>query len=52
MDIENKYEQELIFQIESKNKKKTVCQKRIIKLAEENLKRLVIDKLDGRNGEC
>lgn len=54
MDIQNEYEQELVFQIESddKKEKQTKKQKRVVKLASENLKKMVIDKLSGRTGEC
>lgn len=54
MDIQNEYEQELVFQIESddKKEKQTKKQKRVVKLAAENLKKMVIDKLSGRTGEC
>lgn len=54
MDIENKYEQELFFQIEPKNKgegQKTK-QKKVVKLASENLTKMVMDRLDGKTGEC
>jgi hypothetical protein len=54
MDIQNEYEQELVFQIESKNKeeKQNKKQKKVIKLASENFKKMVIDRLDGKTGEC
>lgn len=52
MDIENKYEQELIFQIELKNKTKLINQKKIIKMARENLKKMMMSKMDGKNGDC
>ncbi len=54
MDIENNYEQELVFQIEPKDKeeKHGYKQKKVIKLASENLKRMVIDRLNGKTGEC
>jgi len=54
MDIENNYEQELVFQIEPKNKedKQTHKQKKVIKLASENMKKMVMDRLEGKTGEC
>jgi len=54
MDIENKYKQELIFKIETKdqNKKIKIKQKKVIKTAEENLTKMIIDRLDGKTGEC
>lgn len=54
MDIENKYEQELVFQIELENKKEKQNhkQKRVVKLATENLKKMMIDRLQGKTGEC
>lgn len=54
MDIENKIEQELVFKIEIKNQdsKQKVKRKRVIKLASENLKKLVTDRLGGKTGEC
>jgi hypothetical protein len=54
MDIENNYEQELVFQIEVENKKEKQShkQKRVVKLASENLKKMVIDRLEGKTGEC
>jgi len=54
MDMENNYEQELVFSIESKDKeeKRKHKQKRVFKMASENLRQLVIDRLDGRTGEC
>ena len=54
MDIENKYEQELVFQIEVEDKKEKQShkQKKVVKLASENLKKMVMDRLDGKTGEC
>jgi hypothetical protein len=54
MDIQNEYEQELVFQIETKDKKEKQIhkQKKVLKLASENLKKMVIDKLGGKTGEC
>lgn len=52
MDI--KIEQELIFKIEVKNQNKTIKtkKKKVIKLAQENLAKMVIDRLDGKTGDC
>ena len=54
MDYQNEFEQELVFQVEIKNKKETrsVKQKKVVKMAEENLKKMVIDRLSDRTGEC
>ncbi|MDD2225055.1 MAG: hypothetical protein PHP97_02750 [Candidatus Shapirobacteria bacterium] len=54
MDIENKIEQELVFKIEIKNQdsKQKVKKKGVIRLASENLKKLVADRLGGKTGEC
>ena len=54
MDIENNYEQELVFQIEFKNseEKQNHKQKKVIKLASENLKKMVMSRIDGKTGEC
>ena len=53
MDIKNKIEQELVFKIEIKNKQeKRVKQKGVVRLASENLKKMIIDRLDGKTGEC
>jgi len=54
MDIENNYEQELIFQIkvEDKEQKQNHKQKKVVKMASENLKKLVMSRLDGKTGEC
>lgn len=54
MDIQNKFEQELFFQIETENtdKKQNRKQNKVIKLAEVNLKKIVMDKLEGKTGEC
>jgi len=54
MDIENKIEQELVFKIEveTQNRKQKVKKRRVIKVASENLKKMVIDRLGGKTGEC
>lgn len=54
MDIQNEFEQELVFKIEAENKeeKHKHKQKKVFKLASENLVKLVIDRLDGKTGEC
>lgn len=54
MDIQKEFEQELVFKIEVKNKegRQNNRQKRVIKLASENLKKMVIDRLGGKTGEC
>ena len=48
MDIENNYEQELVFKIEKQNKK----EKKVVKLATEQSKRLMMDRINGRTGDC
>lgn len=52
MDI--KIENELVFSIEVKDldKKQKTRQKRVVKIATENLAKMVIDRLDGKTGEC
>lgn len=54
MDIQNEYEQELVFQIESEDKKEKIDdkQKRIFRVTSKNLRKLTIDKLNGKVGEC
>ena len=54
MDIENKYEQELVFQIEveDKTEKQNHKQKKVIKLASENLRKIMMDRLEKKTGEC
>lgn len=54
MDIQNKFEQELVFKIEIKDQeeKQKSKKKRVIKLASENLKKLVEIRLNGKTGEC
>ncbi len=54
MDINQEFEQELVFQVEPENKKsnKEVKTKKITKIATENLKKLVLDRLNERTGEC
>lgn len=54
MDIQKEYEQELIFQIEVENKKEKQShkQKKVVKMASENLKKMMIDRLTGKTGEC
>lgn len=54
MDIQNEFEQELVFKIEVKNQveKQKSKKKRVIKLASENLKKLVESRLNGKTGEC
>jgi hypothetical protein len=53
MDIENNYK-ETLFQIEPENKKesKVFKNKKIMKVAKENLLKLTLDRLNGRSGEC
>ena len=54
MDIENNYEQKLVFKIEvvDREEKQKIKKKRVVKLASENLKKLVESRLNGRTGEC
>jgi len=54
MDIQKEFEQELVFKIEIKNQDSSqkIKKKRVIKLASENLKKMVIDRLGGKTGEC
>lgn len=54
MDIQKEYEQELIFQIESENNKleKKNKKKGIIRKAGENLTKMMMDRLNGRTGDC
>jgi hypothetical protein len=54
MDIENNYEQELIFKIEIKNdkEKKLMVRKKIDNLTSKNLKKFILCKLDGKTGNC
>lgn len=54
MDIENNYEQKLVFKIEPDNQeeKQKIKKKKVVKLASENLKKLVESRLNGRTGEC
>jgi hypothetical protein len=54
MKIGNNYEADLVFQVETENKKenKTVKTKKILKLAKENLNKLVFDRINGKTGEC
>ena len=54
MDIQNKFEQELVFKIEIKNQeeKQKNTKKKVIKLASENLKKIVESRLNGKIGEC
>jgi len=54
MDIENNYEQELFFQIEMEDKKEKQNhkQKKVIKAATQNLVKLVLDRLEGKTGDC
>jgi hypothetical protein len=55
MDKINNLDQELIFQIEfgtdenTKTQKKT---KKVIKLAEKNLRKMLLNRLNGKTGEC
>ncbi len=50
MNIENMIEQELVFKVEIKNKKNN--QKKVVKVAGENLTKMMMDRLTGRTGEC
>ncbi len=52
MDIQKEIEQELVFKIEIKNKEKRIRQRKVVKLASENLKKMTIDRLNGKTGEC
>ena len=54
MDIQKEIEQELFFRLEVENKKEKQShkQKKVIKLASENLKKMVMDRLEGKTGEC
>jgi len=54
MDIENNYEQELVFKIENENKIKEQKKKerKVVKLATEQSKRLMMDRINGRTGDC
>jgi len=54
MDIENKYEQELFFQIEVENRKEkqTHKQRKVIKMAKENLTKIILDRIDRKIGDC
>jgi len=54
MDIENKYKQDLIFRIEVENQeeKQKIKKKKVVKMASENLKKLVEIRLNGKTGEC
>jgi hypothetical protein len=54
MDIENKYEQELFFRIEVEDKKEKQVhkQRKVIKVAKENLTKMVLDRLEGKTGDC
>jgi len=54
MDIQKEFEQELVFKIEIKNQdiKQKVKRKRVVKLASENLKKMTLDRLSGKTGEC
>ncbi|MFA5750462.1 MAG: hypothetical protein WC895_04565 [Candidatus Shapirobacteria bacterium] len=55
MEEINNLDQELIYQIEFrsdeviKNQKKS---KNIIKLAEKNLRKMLVNRLNGKTGEC
>ncbi|HPT65794.1 MAG TPA: hypothetical protein PK257_00590 [Candidatus Woesebacteria bacterium] len=52
--MESNYKQELVFQVEteSKKEKQKYKQKKVIELASENLKKIMMDKLNGKTGEC
>lgn len=52
MDINIK--QELVFKIETneQTKNKKVSRKKVIRMAEENLTKMMMDRLDQRTGEC
>ena len=54
MNYKNEIEQELVFQVEIKDnkEKQTVKHKKVIKIASENVKKLMKYKLNGRTGEC
>ena len=54
MDIQNEYEQELIFKVESEDNKieRKNKKKGIIKKATDNLSKMMMDRLEGRTGEC
>jgi len=54
MDIQNEYEQELFFQIEidGKKEKENNKQRKVFKLASKNLRKLAVDRLNGKVGEC
>lgn len=54
MDIQKEYEAELIFQVEPEKKKdnKNIKTRKIIKVATENLKKMVVHRLNGRAGDC
>jgi hypothetical protein len=47
-------EKELVFkiEIENQNKKQGNKRRKVVKLAEENLKKMVLDRLEGKTGEC
>jgi ferredoxin-fold anticodon binding domain-containing protein len=53
MDIQKEYEKDLVFQIKSANKKDSkVKTKKIMKIAEENLRKIIKLKLNKQAGEC
>ncbi|MDD4027206.1 MAG: hypothetical protein PHO75_03375 [Candidatus Shapirobacteria bacterium] len=54
MDIENNYEQELVFQVKVENKedKQNYKQKKVVKMASKNFRKLVMSRIEGKTGEC
>lgn len=54
MNIKQEYEQELMFQVEPENKKSNeeLRTRKIIRIATKNLKKLTLDRLRNRTGEC
>lgn len=54
MDIENNYEQELIFKIKIENKtnSQNKKEKKVVKMAVEQSKKLMLDRINGRTGDC
>lgn len=53
MDIDYKIEKELVFLTEIENKKeKAKKRKKILSVAESHLRRIIVERLSGRSGDC
>lgn len=54
MDIENKFEIESIFSVDLENKKKDkiIKTKKILKNASENMRKMAMDKMMKKMGDC